>query len=135
MNVLDATAWISSLVTTDIHHARSDKWLVRVSVAGEELIVPSIFLVEVAGALARRTGDKVAATAALRTTVSSTAITVVPIDRALATTAARLALDLSLQGADATYVALAAERDSPLVTWDRELISRAGAVVRVVEPA
>lgn len=135
MNVLDASVWISSLLTTDTHHARSDKWLVRVSAAGEELIVPSIFLPEVAGALARRIGDTLAAAAALRTTLSSPVIAVVPIDRALATMAARLALDLSLKGADATYVALAAERGSALVTWDRELISRAGAVVQVFEPA
>ena len=134
MIVLDASVWISSLLTTDVHHVRSDQWLVRTSTTGEQLLVPSIFLPEVAGAFMRRLGDRIAATAVLQKTLSSPALQIVPMDLAFATSAAQLALDLSLKGADAAYVALAVERNSPLVTWDRELISRAGAVARVVEP-
>jgi len=132
--VLDASVWISSLLTTDVNHVRSDDWLVRVSTAGERFIVPSIFLPEVAGAFARRMGDKSAAAAALQRTLSSPAIAIAPIDVSLATAAARLALDLSLKGADAAYIALAVERGSSLVTWDRELITRAGTVAHVLEP-
>lgn len=134
MIVLDASVWISSLLTTDRHHVRSDQWLVRTSTAGEKLLVPSIFVPEVAGAFVRRMGDKIAAAAALQRTLSSPALQVVPIDVSLATAAARHAIQLSLKGADAAYVALAVERGCPLVTWDRELISRAGTVTNVVEP-
>ena len=134
MIVLDASVWISSLLTTDVHYVRSDSWLVRVSTAGEKLLVPSIFLPEVAGAFMRRVGDRLTAAAALQKTLSSPALQVIPIDAPLATAAAQLALHLSLKGADAAYVALAVERSCPLVTWDRELISRAGAVSSVVEP-
>jgi len=49
--------------------------------------------------------------------------------------AARIAARVSLRGADAVYVALAAQRALPLFTWSQELASRAGAIIDVRMPS
>ena len=47
---------------------------------------------------------------------------------------ANIAAQYLIRGADAVYVALAAELDVPLVTWDHELLTRASVVVDVRTP-
>ena len=56
------------------------------------------------------------------------------MDRELAQSAARHAADLPLKGADAIYVALAQYLGIPLVTWDKEHLNRAGALIDVRVP-
>ena len=63
------------------------------------------------------------------------AIDVAAVDSELGTLAARIAARVSLRGADAVYVALAAQRALPLFTWNQELASRAGAIIDVRMPS
>lgn len=44
-------------------------------------------------------------------------------------------LPLPLRGADLIYAGLAAANHAPLVTLDREMLTRAGAVITVLHPA
>jgi predicted nucleic acid-binding protein len=132
--VLDASFCISFLVSNDVHHAQSARWLERRAVAGTLFIAPSLLLVEVAGAIARRTGvpeDGHRALDHLRKTVD---IRFIPLDLARAEMAAKLAADLRLRGADATYVAVAQENSVSLVTWDSEQRARAAGIVQVLTP-
>jgi predicted nucleic acid-binding protein len=48
--------------------------------------------------------------------------------------AARCALDLRLRGADAVYVAVAHSLQVPLITWDREQLTRAAGRIAVRTP-
>lgn len=49
--------------------------------------------------------------------------------------AAAIAARQFLRGADAVYAALARRLGTPLVTWDKELLERAAAVVPTLTPA
>lgn len=57
-----------------------------------------------------------------------------PISEDLALRAATIAATQRIKGCDAIYVALAAELDDVLVTFDQEQADRAAPVVRVLVP-
>lgn len=59
---------------------------------------------------------------------------IVPLDRRLGLTAARLAADLGLRGADAAYVAVAQPLGIPLLTWNEEQKEKTGQVIQVLFP-
>lgn len=126
--VVDASVWVSVLVADDEHHTASVAWLARQIEAEVFLVGPTLLLVEVAAAIARRTGDQVLAAAALAQLGLFPLLRLHSVDEDLAAAAAALAGTLRLRGADAVYGALARHLDVPLVTWDNEQIARAGAV-------
>lgn len=57
------------------------------------------------------------------------------LDDDLALAAARAAARCRIRAGDALYVALAQELAVPLITWDRQLLDRAGVIVDVQTPA
>ena len=91
-------------------------------------------LPEVAGAIARRTGDARLARRAMDRLLRLANLRLIPLDRVLAGSAASLAAGLKLRGADAVYVAVAQLLDLPLVTLDREQLARAGGAVTASRP-
>jgi predicted nucleic acid-binding protein len=125
---------VSSLITNDANHAASLQWLVDSAHAGQTLFVPSLFVAEVANAVARRTTVKRLGTLAVQGILSNRAVQLVAIDESLASHAATVAAAHSLRGADAVYVALADRLDIPLVTLDREQIDRASSIIQVTQP-
>jgi predicted nucleic acid-binding protein len=127
--VVDASVWVSRLVSTDSHHATTTAWFARQEQEGGCLVVPALMPPEVAGAIARRTHDGRLARRALVALLRLPALRLVALDRRLAELAASLAADLGLRGADATYVAVARRLDLPLVTWDRDQRERARRAV------
>ena len=56
------------------------------------------------------------------------------LDSNLAQTAARLAADHALRGADSVYVALALELGLPLLTLDQEQLTRTGNIISASRP-
>ncbi|MGH2560651.1 MAG: type II toxin-antitoxin system VapC family toxin [Thermomicrobiales bacterium] len=135
MMVVDASVCVSLLLSEDVHHDTSLAWLQPRLVAGWSFFAPSLLIAEVAGGIARRTGlsaDGHRAVAGLRELMD---IALVPLDLERAAMSARLAADLRLRGADATYVAIALEVGVPLVTWDREQLTRAAEIISVFTPA
>jgi len=54
--VVDASVVVSHLVPHDVHHAASRAWLTRHLSEGGLVIAPALLLLEIAGAVARRTG-------------------------------------------------------------------------------
>ena len=132
--VVDASVVVSRLVLHDVHHEASRRWLARHVDGGGLVIAPVLLLPEVAGAVARRTGEPRLARRAVETVLRLPGLRLIPVDEALARSAARLAGRLRLRGADAVYVAAAAGLVLPLVTWDTEQRERAGRLVEVLVP-
>jgi predicted nucleic acid-binding protein len=131
--VVDASVVVSRLVPHDVHHEASRRWLARHVGGGGLVIAPALLLPEVAGAVARRTGEPRLARRAVDAVMRVPGLRLVPVDDVLARMAARLAGRLRVRGADAIYIAAAAVLRLPLVTWDVEQRDRATRVVAVLE--
>ena len=132
--ILDASVWIASVLDKDTHHQVSLAFMHRFVKEQQIATVPLLVWAEIAGAVARRTGDtdqgiKVAEFIAAKIWVRG-----VPLDASLASESMRLAASLRLRGADAVYVALAATCREPLVTLDAEMLERARGVADVFTP-
>ena len=134
MTVVDASVWVSRLAPQDIHHATSRRWLEAQAAGGDLLISPTLLLAQVAGALSRRTGQAELAHRAVQMLLRLKELRLVPLDSRLGRSAAQLAAEIGLRGADAVYVATAHHLDVPLVTLDREQQARAGRLIEVRSP-
>ena len=132
--IVDASVIVSRLVPADVHHEASRRWIERHVARDGLLIAPTVILPEIAGAVARRTGQSRLARRAVEAVRRLPALRLVAVDDILATSAARLAGQLRVRGADALYIAAAADLNLPLVTWDAEQRSRAARVIEVVTP-
>ncbi len=132
--IIDASVWVSKFLVEDTHHAATERWLDRLT-DDDMLFVPAIALAEVAGAIARRTGESYLARWATDWLLDAPYLRVVGVDAALGIEAARVASIHRLKGADAVYAALAASLDLPLVTWDDEFSSRLTGVIDIRRPA
>jgi predicted nucleic acid-binding protein len=125
---------VSRLVSHDVHHEASRRWLTRHIAEGGLVVAPALLLPEVAGAVARRTGTPRLARRAVEAVLRLPGLRLVPVDDPLALTAARVAGRLRVRGADAIYIAAAAGLRLPLVTWDVEQRDRAAGFVEVLTP-
>jgi predicted nucleic acid-binding protein len=94
-------------------------------------------LPEVAGAIARRTGDSQAAQRAVADLLGllGRGLVLDSFDEDLARESVRLAIDLGLRGSDAVYVAVASRRGLTVVTWDHEQRDRASRIVSAASPS
>ena len=134
MTVVDASVWVSRLVPQDVQHAASRRWLEEQAAVGNLVISPTLLLAEVAGAISRRTGQPELARRAVQMLLRLSELRLVPLDSRLGRSAAELAAEVGLRGADAVYVAAAHHLNVPLVTLDREQRARAGRLVEVQSP-
>jgi predicted nucleic acid-binding protein len=131
---IDASAWISSQLPDDAAHLPSRQWLDRWLAAGQPLLAPSLLAIEVAGAIARRTGDPALGRQAVEHLRATPNLHLVIVDDPLADAASAIAADLRLRGADALYVAVAQLRGTPLLTWDQQQLTRAASLIAVRTP-
>jgi predicted nucleic acid-binding protein len=132
--IVDASVVVSRLVSHEPHHEASARWLAGHVAGGGLVIAPALLLPEVAGAVARRTGRPRLGRLAIRAVLRLPALRLLALDEPLARAAASIAARLRIRGADAVYIAAAAELRLPLVTWDVEQRDRARAVVDVLAP-
>ena len=132
--VIDANIFIGIYWAKDANHSASRLWLARYLLATYILEAPVLLLGEVAGAIARRTGDSALGHAAVAQVQLVPRLTFQEHSRSSAALAAELAADLKLRGADAVYAATAAQLGVPLITWDKELHDRAAAHVTTYYP-
>ena len=132
--IVDASVWVANVINEDAHHEVSLAFMHRFIMERQIATVPLLVWAEIAGAVARRTGDadrgmKVAGLIAAQVWVMG-----VPLDASQASASMRLAATLRLRGADAVYVALAATYREPLITLDSEMLERARGVAEVLTP-
>lgn len=132
--VVDASVWVSRLLPADVHHTASRAWLERQVLTGVPLVSPVIVLSEISGAIARRIRKPRIARNALANILRIPTLRLIDIQQSLAQSAAELAADYYLRGADAVYVALALALHLPLVTLDLEQRERVSAVVTTFAP-
>lgn len=129
MSVVDASVWVSRFLPDDAFYAASRAWLLEAARAGRPLFAPTIMAAEVAGAIARRTGDSRLGYQVARQIRQTPGMQFIAIDDSLGMYAAQLASELRMRAADALYVAAAHRLQLPLVTWDAEQLERVGGVV------
>ncbi len=132
--VVDASVWVSRLVPQDVHYETSRRWLEDFTGHGGSILGPALVLPEIAGAISRRTGAPKLAHQAVKHLQRLRALRLVAVDRRLGQEASRLAADLGLRGADATYAAIAEQLKIPLLTWDNEHFDKAGKRIDVRTP-
>jgi predicted nucleic acid-binding protein len=132
--IVDASVVVSYLVPHEARHEATRRWLAGHVAGGGLLIAPALLLPEVAGAIGRRTGRPRLARRAIDALLRLPSLRLLALDETLARAAATVAARLRVRGADAVYIAAAAELRLPLVTWDLEQRERAAGVVDVVVP-
>jgi len=135
MMVVDASVWIGLLLPDDLHHAASRRWVRAWGEAGGIITAPTIFLPEVAGAIARRTRNTGFGTRVIADILADPTVYLVAVENELAEAAGAIAATHRLRGADAVYVALAAHLGVPVITWDQEQIERTADVISALTPA
>ena len=127
MIVIDTSAWIAGLVTTDAHHADTSPFLDLMELRPIRFIVPAHFLAEVAGVLARTGESDEIIEREIKSIDSSGRFLVTPISVGHGLLAAEIARLAKIRGSDAIFLALARGLDRPLITWDKQQRER-GAV-------
>ncbi|MFN8526007.1 MAG: type II toxin-antitoxin system VapC family toxin [Chloroflexota bacterium] len=127
MLTVDANVWVSILDTADAFHAPSVELFREAGRRNIAITIPAFTLVEVACVVARRFRDSAAGAQAASAIAARRPLHIVPLDHALLSLAVRLGAYRFLRGADALYAAAAQLTGTTLVTWDNELIQRAGA--------
>jgi predicted nucleic acid-binding protein len=135
--ISDASVWVAFFLTADVTNAASFAWIDQHHAAGGMLVAPAILLTEVAAAISRRLGPATGPPLALQaaaTLARLPLLRIVPMDEALVTTATDLAARLGLRGADALYVAAAQHLGLPLLTWDREQLTRPAGLIHAFHP-
>jgi predicted nucleic acid-binding protein len=132
---IDASVWLAAISPTETAHAASLAVLRALARTGVTLHQPTLFVVEVCAAVARRTRDSRLALQAASVVRSEPRIVTHEIDDVISADATQIAAHCALRGADSIYVSTARVTGSTLITLDNELLDRAGHHVRVTDPA
>lgn len=125
---LDANVWVAGFDPHDRFHERSAAFLRAVTRSGIALHGPTFVTVEVACALARRAGDPAIGALVDERLRAHPKLRLHPVDERLLEMAREIGVQQMLRGADALYAAAAMIVEAPLVTWDDELVTRAGGL-------
>ena len=135
MVTIDASVFVAADAADEAAHAPARLVLRRVMAAGMAVHEPTLAIVEVTSAVARRTGDAVFARAVGRRVLSLPGLVLHDLDSDAAAFAAALASDLRVRAGDAVYAATALVQGTVLITLDAELAARAASVIQVFTPA
>ena len=133
--VLDAGIFVAHFVEADTAHAECERAVTACKAELIHVIAPLVLPPEVAGAIARRTGDESRALLALTHLRNYPWLHVRLADTRFVEQTARLAARHALRGADAFYIAVAIENRCPLITLDEEMLTRAPSTIRAIRPS
>jgi len=131
---VDASVFLNAFNPYEEGHEESKAVLARLEANAIPIIVPNLLRVEAAAAVARGRGDAGLARRFAAALLRLPHLVVIPLDDALAATAAQLAADHRLRGADAVYGAVALRFGSALVSRDGEQLTRLAAVIQTFHP-
>lgn len=126
--VIDASVWVAAADATDRFSEVSRAFLLAVAERGQPFALHDFAGLEIACALSRRLGDGERARALTDQMLRSPLLTVHALSPHFIQQAVERGTTDLLRAGDALYAALAHEVDGEIVSWDGELISRAGAV-------
>ena len=133
--IVDANVFVSAAVIVEAHHADSKAFLNRVVQQNEQVYTPTLVLAETTAAIVRPTGNVILARQSVRRITTLPGLRLISLTQRRARHAAHIAAAHRLRGADAVYVALAAEFGATLITWDAEMLQRGAGIVSVMTPA
>ena len=125
---VDASVWIAAADTTDTFSGQSRAFLAAAVQHGAQLTIPAFAVAEVACALARKYRNAAVARQLTGSMLTPGQVVHVPIDARLLAISVRLGTGAFLRGTDALYAATAHRTGAALVSWDKELVQRAGAL-------
>jgi predicted nucleic acid-binding protein len=134
MYTVDASVWVNSFDHREAGHDLSRRLLERLRDQAIPLLVPSLVLAEVAGAVSRTRRNSAQVLAFALAIAHLPNVTLVPLDAGVAQHAARLAAQHGLRGADAVYAAVAAQANCTLITLDNEHLARLTGIVPTRTP-
>jgi len=126
--VVDASVWVGAADASDPCSASSRNFLAAVAARRLNIELPALVRIELACALARRLRDAEQARDLATAMLRSSLITVRPLDTSLVEAAVAAGTRAFLRSADAVYAALTTRIGGILVTWDDEVVRRAGAI-------
>ena len=135
MIVIDASVWMSFIVQQDVNYSATRPWLTKLLTTKAPMAAPILLLSEVGGAVSRRLGRADLGEKAINQLLSIPTLRLVNIDHALGIRASHIAANHRLRGADALYVAIAAQLNVPLVSWDNEHLNRVSGLITAYTPA
>lgn len=123
---IDSSVIIASLLEKEPRHQEALKIWESV-LAGENIaIMPYSILVEVVAAIRRRTGLEDLAGEVRKEILEIDNLSFVVLDQKAATEASDLAIQTGLRGMDVIVVQVAREFETELITFDEEMIQKAG---------
>jgi predicted nucleic acid-binding protein len=131
---VDASVFLSAFTPNEPGHRESLRFLQSVRERAVAVVVPTLLLPEVAGAVGRKTRDADLARRFASTLRRLPHLILISLDARLAIQAATLAAASFLRGSDAVYAAVAAQFGSTLITLDQDQERRVAEVVRTRRP-
>ena len=134
MITIDASVLVAAGAPDDSASAAAAAFIDAALTEGVAIHQPTLTLVEVGAAIARRTGDSGLAMEAGAALLSLPGLVLHPLDIDAAADGAALAARLRLRGADAIYAATAMRSGTTLITLDDELLQRTVPLVDAVTP-
>jgi predicted nucleic acid-binding protein len=135
MYTLDASVWVNGFDRKEPGARTTHQLLHLLADQGAPIIIPSLALVEVAGAVSRTRRRPAKAVIFANAITHLPHVTVIPLTAELAEAAAQLAAHHALRGADAVYAAVALYAHCTLVSLDAEHLTRLRNIVRTLTPA
>lgn len=128
MLVIDASVWVSAADATDVFSEASRAFLADVAERAEPVVLPDFAELEVACALARRLRDPERGRQLAEEMLRSPFVAVRALDSSLLRGAITAGTEKLLRAGDAVYAAVTEVVEGEVVSWDEELIRRAGAM-------
>ena len=126
--VIDASVWVSAADATD-GLSESSRAFLSLAVDRElSISLPELAKLEIACALARRLRDAERGRRLADRMLDSPLVTVHSLNRTMLRHALKVGTRSFLRSGDALYAALADWLRADVVSWDGELIERAGAI-------
>jgi predicted nucleic acid-binding protein len=126
---IDANVYVSAVTPSESAHASCLELLRLVHQARRLIVTPILVRPEVAAALSQQGRRPADALAYAESILRGAYVTPAPLGSRLAESAARIAVEHRLRGADAVYAAVALRYDAVLVTNDRQLRDRGATIV------
>ncbi len=126
--VVDANVWVSALDRTELTSDASRAFLGAVGASRHPIALPEFAEIEVACALSRRLRNTEQGRLVARQALDVALITWHALTRRLVRRAVAVGTRRLLRSGDALYAAVAEAVGGEIVSWDEELVSRAGAV-------
>lgn len=126
--VIDASVWVSAAEPKESWSGPSQAFLSVVAEQGHPVALPEFAKLEIACALSRRLRSPRQGRVLARRTFDSPLVTTHPLSRDLLQRSVSVGTRRLLRSGDAIYAALAEAVGGELVSWDKELVERVGAV-------